>query len=320
MPPDDRPPPARALTVVVTGASGTVGHRLLPALASRGHSVVALTRGEPPPAAGRVRWARFDPEDAGSIARAIDGCDAVVHLAGESLFGARWTDEVKARIRDSRANGTRRLVAALSSLTRDRRPSVLVSTSAVGYYGPHDPAEGLTEESAPGNDFLASVCREWEEAALSAEAARVRVVVLRLGIVLARDGGALAKMLPPFKAFVGGRIGNGRQAMSWIHVDDLAAMFVAAVEGDDWRGPHNATAPDPVTNRELSKALGHALHRPSFLPTPRWALRLLLGPSADVVATGQRVLPKAALAHGFSFRFPVLAPALADLLASTPVR
>jgi uncharacterized protein (TIGR01777 family) len=297
--------------VAVAGASGLVGTRLLPALVARGHQVVGLTRGAAKASTNGVRWATWDPGDPASVARALAGTDAVVSLAGENLFAQRWREPFLRRLRESRVDVTRGLVTAIAGLPR--RPRVLVSASAVGYYGPRDPGDVLTEEAPPGDDFLARLCRDWEAEAVRAEEHGVRVACARTGIVLDREGGALAQMARPFRLFVGGPIGRGRQAMSWIHATDHVAMLVRALEDARWRGPFNAVAPNPVTNREFAKALGRALRRPSFLPTPVWALRIVLGKVASVVGTGQRVVPAAALSRGFRFRYPDLDGALAEV-------
>ena len=299
--------------MAVTGATGLVGRALLPALVARGHRVVGLTRGAPRPPSAGTRWATYDPLDASTIAAALEGADAVVHLAGENLFAARWRAAFLARIRESRVDATRALVEAIGRLSR--RPSVLVSASAIGWYGPRPPEEALEEGAAPGDDFLARVCRDWEAEAQRAEAHGLRVATGRNGVVLARGGGALAQMLRPFRWFVGGPIGRGTQVMSWVHLDDVRGLFVRAVEDASWRGPFNVVSPNPVSNREFATALGRAIHRPSFLPTPAFALRVLLGRVAEVVASGQRVVPAVARARGYEFRFPRLEAALADLLA-----
>jgi uncharacterized protein (TIGR01777 family) len=232
-----------------------------------------------------------------------------VNLAGESI-AQRWTKAAKERILASRLEATERLRAAIEKAIL--KPSVLVNASAVGIYGPMG-EEILDEESPPGSDFLAATCVAWEEAARKAGPLGVRVVLIRTGVVLGREGGALAKMLPPFKAFLGGPVGGGGQWMSWIHQDDLVALYVFALESSQVQGPLNGTAPSPVTMKNFATALGHALHRPSFLPVPAPAVRLLLGEMATVVLDGQRVVPKKAQALGFPFRFPGIDAALRDV-------
>jgi uncharacterized protein (TIGR01777 family) len=246
---------------------------------------------------------------------AVAECDAVIHLAGENVFGKRWSDPFKKVLRDSRVLGTQNVVEALSRQPRnaDGSPKVLLNASAIGYYGPHQDEE-LTEDSPAGNDFLARLCVEWEEAARRAEGYGIRVAMVRVGVVLGKEAGALSKLLTPFRLGVGGPVGNGKQWMSWIHQDDLAGLFVFALENAAATGPINGTAPHPVTNRDFSRALGRALHRPAFLPMPVFMLRLMLGEVAGVIATGQRVLPKRALGLGYPFRFPTLDEALKDLL------
>jgi uncharacterized protein len=281
------------MRVAVTGASGLIGTRLSSALRARGDEVVgiSLRSGPPPPAA-------------------LAGCDAVVHLAGEEV-AQRWTDKARARIRSSRVDGTRGLVQAIADA--QPRPRVLVSASAVGYYG-HRGDERLDEDAAPGDDFLAQVCVDWEREASAALEHGVRVVSVRTGVVLSKSGGALAKMLPPFRLGVGGPVAGGRQYLPWIHIDDLVGIYLAAVDNEDWTGPANAAAPEPVTNAEFSKALGRALHRPAIAPVPAFAIRLLYGDMAEIVTEGQRAIPARALQLGYTFAHPDLDEALADAL------
>jgi uncharacterized protein len=287
------------MRVLVTGGTGFVGAPLCHALRGAGHAVHVVTR-HPEAADGTgVAW--------DDIGQAVREAEAVVNLAGEPIAARRWTEERKRRIRDSRVEATRRLVAAIAA--SEPRPAVLLSASAVGYYGPHGD-EPLDETAGPGSDFLAQVCTAWESEALGAERAGVRVVRLRLGVVLAADGGALARMLPPFRAFVGGPIGSGRQWMSWIHRDDVTGLVVAALENDRWHGAVNATAPEPVTNAGFARALGRTLSRPAVLRTPATVLRLALGEMAEMLLTGQRVLPRVAEERGYRWRYPTLAPAL----------
>ena len=306
------------MRVFVTGGTGLIGTRLVGQLRARGDDVALLTRR---PDAVRAQFSGCtivagDPMQAGAWMDAITDCDAVVNLAGENIFARRWNDAFKALLRDSRVKSTENVVQALGKYPRTPagQPKVLVNASAIGYYGP-TAEEELTEDSPPGNDTLARVCVEWENAARAGEAHGVRVAMVRIGVVLDKHGGALAKMLTPFKLFVGGKVGSGKQYVSWIHRDDMVGLLVFVLDHAGASGPINGTAPNPVTNTELSKAIGRALHRPSFIPTPALGLRAMLGQVAEVVTTGQRVLPKRALAWGYSFKFPGIDAALADILA-----
>lgn len=295
------------MPIVITGATGLVGRALVRAFTSAGDTVRVVSR-EPGrvvtlgPGVEGVSW---DPP---ALIRACSGASAVVNLAGENLSARRWTTAQKARLRASRLDATRAVVGAIAAATP--RPPVLVSASAVGYYGPRGD-EPLDESAPAGDDFLAGLCRDWEAEAAKAEAHKVRVVRLRIGVVLSRDGGALEQMALPFKLFVGGPVTPGTQWISWIHRDDLVACIRFACENASLAGAVNATAPDPRTNREFARALGRALHRPAFLPTPGLALRLALGEVAAVIRTGQRVLPARATAAGFTFRHATLESALA---------
>jgi len=293
------------MQVLVSGASGLVGSALVPALENAGHSVVRLVRRSP--AANEVRW---DP--AGGIeAGALEGFDAVVHLAGESIAG-RWTAAKKSRIRDSRVQGTSTLAAALARVSR---PKVMVCASAIGIYGDRGD-EVLREESAPGSDFLAEVGKQWEAATESAAGAGIRVVSLRTGMVLSSRGGALARMLPPFRMGAGGRIGSGQQWMSWIALDDLVAVIQHALATDSLRGPVNTVAPNPVTNAEFTTALGAALHRPAIFPLPAFMVRLMFGEMGEaLLLSSQRVDCGKLLASGYRFRHSEIRPALQALLA-----
>jgi hypothetical protein len=300
------------MKALVTGATGFVGPRLLrlldrPVVLSRDPERARAALGS---LAGRVL--RWDPLQGPPPADAFEGVDTVLHLAGESVSAGRWTAAQKARIRDSRVVGTRHLVQGLAQARSG--PRTLVSASAVGYYGDRGDEE-LTEAAAPGGDFLAGVCVEWEREALVAADHGVRVVTARTGIVLGAGGGALAKMLPPFKLGGGGPLGNGRQWMPWIHVADLARLYLHAAETTSIVGPMNAVAPEPVRNSEFTKALGRQLHRPAFLPAPYLGLRLLFGEFAQVLFASQRVIPRVALDTGFVFQFPEIAAALREILA-----
>ncbi|HXG08316.1 MAG TPA: TIGR01777 family oxidoreductase [Gemmataceae bacterium] len=305
------------MRVFITGGTGLIGSRLIARLSERRDSVVLLTRR---PAEVRERFAACtlvegDPTRPGPWMDAVNDCDAVINLAGENLFHRRWNESFKALIRDSRLRSTDHVVQALAKSPRTAagNPRVLVNASAIGYYGPHGDEE-LTEDSPPGDDFLARVCVDWEKAALAGERLGLRVAVIRIGVVLAKEGGALGPLLTPFRLGLGGRIGSGRQWMSWIHRDDLVGLFLLALDNASATGPINGTAPNPVTNAEFTRALGRVLRRPTILPTPAFALRLILGEVADVVTTGQRVLPQRALALGYQFRFTNLDAALTDLL------
>lgn len=306
------------MRVFTTGATGLVGTRLVEQLRTRGDQVAVLTRR---PEAARAKWGEHvavvagDPNEPGPWQDAVADCDAVVHLAGEGIFNRRWNAAFKERLRSSRLCGTANVVAALARHPRtpSGTPKVLANASAIGYYGPHGDEE-LTETAPSGDDFLARLCVEWESAAQAATAHDVRVVRLRIGIVLDPKGGALAKLLTPFKLCAGGPVGSGRQYMSWIHADDVVGLILFALDTAAANGPLNLTAPAPVTNREFGHVLGRVLHRPSFVPTPAFALRLALGESAYIVTTGQRVLPRRAQELGYRFQFPRLETALQDLL------
>jgi uncharacterized protein (TIGR01777 family) len=303
--------------IVVTGATGTLGRAVIDELLGRGDSVVALTRD-----AGRGRSALPagvdvhewpDPLSAPPPAPALSGADGVIHLLGEPV-AQRWREQAKEAIRASRELGTRNLVDGLLGLPAAQRPAVLVSQSATGYYGPRGD-EALDEQASPGADFLAEVVKVWEAEALRASDS-LRVATTRTGVVLSPSGGALAQMLPPFRLGVGGPVAGGRQYVPWIHLNDVAGALLFCVDNEDARGPVNLTAPNPVRNGELSKALGRALHRPAVLPVPGFALRILYGEMAEIVATGQRAIPARLRELGYQFRFSEIDPALADVLAS----
>src|SRR3954452_2142202 len=294
------------MRVTVTGASGLIGTRLVERLRARGDDVTTLSR--KPTSAGDFPWR---PEREPAPAQALAGRDAVVHLAGENV-AQRWSEDAKRRIRDSRELGTRNLVAGIEAA--DPRPRVLVSSSAVGYYGPHG-NERLDEDTPPGHDFLAQVCVVWEREARQAAGLGLRVACVRTGVVLDQGGGALAKMLPFFKLGVGGPVAGGGQYMPWIHVDDVVGLYLAALDGDAWQGAVNASAPEPVTNKAFSKALGRALRRPAIAPVPAVAIHTLYGEMAEIVTKGQRVVPKAAREHGYAFAHPDLDEALRSALS-----
>ncbi len=305
------------MRVAVTGATGLIGVALVRALGERGDQVVVLSRDRDSAArklGGDVEihvWA--DPKGSPPPAAALSGADAVVHLLGEPV-AQRWTESAKREIRDSRVLTTRQLVAALGALPDEDMPKVLVSQSATGYYGARDD-ELVDESGAAGHDFLAVVTRAWEGEATAAERLPgMRVIVTRTGVVLSPRGGALAKMLPPFRLGIGGPVAGGRQYVPWIHLDDVVGALLRCVEDERISGPVNLTAPNPVTNAELSHTLGRVLHRPALLPVPAAALQLLYGEMASIVTTGQRVVPRRLLQLGHAFRFPNLEPALRDVL------
>jgi uncharacterized protein len=300
------------MRVTLTGASGLIGTRLVHALTARGDDVTVLSR-NPERAAEALGVAaeEWQPDAGPAPAAALAGRDAIVHLAGERV-DQRWSDGAKQAIRTSREAGTRNLVDGLRGA--EPRPDVLVASSAVGYYGAR--GDEVVDESTPAGDgFLAEVCAAWEHQAQRAEELGLRVVCVRTGVVLDAGGGALARMLTPFKLGVGGPVAGGAQYMPWIHVDDLVGIYLAAIDAAHWSGPVNATAPDPVTNATFSKALGRALHRPAVLPIPGAALGLLYGEMAEIVTTGQRAVPRRPLELGYEFRHPELDEALRDALA-----
>jgi hypothetical protein len=300
------------MRIVITGATGFVGRRLVERLQGRGHALSAWVRS--PAAAARTLGpdvALIDASGGASAMRAaIAEADAIVNLAGEPVIGRRWSDAQKQALRDSRVAVTDLIVDGIAAAPR---PRVLVSASAVGYYGDTGARE-VDEESPPGGDFLAELSIAWEAAALRAERLQTRVCLVRIGLVLGRDGGVLGKMVPPFRLGLGGPIGSGAQYFPWVHIDDLVGILIAALERDELHGPMLAVAPGSVTNREFTAALGHALHRPAVFKVPAFALRLALGESAAALLAGQRALPRRTQALGYQFRFPELAPALQDLL------
>lgn len=287
-----------------------IGSAICDALLLRGDQVVGLTRDTKAARKTnpRVEWLEWNPTLERAPAEAFEAVDGVVHLAGETI-GQRWSDEVKERIRASRETGTRNMVHGME--TAAKRPSVLISSSAVGYYG--DREESIIDESAPaGDDFLARLCVRWEEAARDAERAGIRVVIFRQGHVLDRRGGLLGRMLLPFRLGVGGPIGSGSQYMPWIHIDDLVGLYLWALDDELVRGTFNAAAPEPVTNRELSSSLGRALHRPAVLPAPKLALRAMLGAEmAENLLSSQRAVPRRALDEGYKFRHTEIDEAMA---------
>jgi uncharacterized protein (TIGR01777 family) len=300
------------MRITITGATGVIGSALVAELTARGDEVTVLSRNPERARAtlGDVEVAGWDPLTQPAPAAALRDRDAVVHLAGESV-SQRWTAERKRAIRDSRVLGTRHLVEGLRAA--DPRPRVLITGSAIGYYGPHG-EEPIDEEAPPGHDFVAQVCVEWEREGQAAAELGLRAAQMRTGVVLDADGGALAKMLPPFRLGLGGPVAGGRQYIPWIHRDDVSGMLVAAIEDERWSGPFNATAPEPATNRDFSHALGRALHRPAFAPVPGVAIRLLFGEMSEIITTGVRAVPAKPLVLGYTFRHRTLDEALAAAL------
>ncbi len=291
-----------------------MGSRLVQRLQEQGHQPLILTRNQA--AAERafpnLEIVAYTPTESGDWQKAIAGCDAVVNLAGEPIAESRWTPQQKQEIRNSRQLGTQKIVEAIAQA--NPKPKVLVNASAIGYYGTSETAT-FDETSPPGNDFLAEVCQAWEAEAQKVKEAGVRLVILRLGIVLG-NGGALAKMIPPFQLFAGGPIGSGHQWFAWIHRDDLVNLIIEALTRQDIEGVLNATAPNPVRMSELCQKLGDVLHRPSWLPVPSFALEALLGEGAKVVLEGQQVLPKRTISYGFEYQYPTVKQALTEILAS----
>jgi uncharacterized protein (TIGR01777 family) len=305
------------MKIAITGATGFVGSRLVERLQTEGHQIVVLTRNSaraeqvfPRSAFPNVEMVAYTATEAGDWQQAIAGCDGVVNLAGEPI-SERWSPQHKQGILNSRKLGTQRLVEAI--IQAEPKPQVLVNASAIGYYGTSETAT-FDETSAAGDDFLAHVCQEWESEARKVTEAGVRLVIFRIGIVLGM-GGAIAKMLPPFKLFAGGPIGTGRQWFSWIHQEDLVSLIIRALTQPDMEGVYNATAPNPVRMGEFCATMGQVLNRPSWLPVPGFALEVLLGDGAKVVLEGQQVLPKRTQSTGFQYQYPTVQQALKQVLS-----
>lgn len=306
------------MKLAITGATGFVGSRLVERLHAQGDQVLVFTRN--PTSAQRVfphevypnvEVVAYSPTESGAWQNAIAGCDAVVNLAGESIAQGRWTPQRKQEIFQSRQIGTQKIVEAIAKA--NPKPKVLVNASAIGYYGTSE-TDTFDESSSSGNDFLAEVCRAWEAEAQKALDYDVRLVILRFGIVLGM-GGAIARMVTPFKLFAGGPIGTGRQWFSWIHRDDLVNLIITAIKREDIQGVLNATAPDPVRMAEFCQTMGEVMNRPSWLPVPNFAIEALLGDGAIVVLEGQKVLPQRAQAYDFEFQYPNVKQALTEILA-----
>lgn len=307
------------MKVAITGATGFVGTHLVNRLQQEGHQILVLTRNPeqsrqlfPAAAFPNVEVIGYTPLTSGDWQNQISGCDGVVNLAGAPIAESRWTPERKQEILASRQVGTQKIVEAIAQA--NAKPSVLVNSSAIGYYGTSETAT-FDETSSAGNDFLAQLCQAWEAEAEKVKQLGTRLVILRTGIVLG-NGGAIAKMLPPFKLFAGGPIGDGQQWFSWIHIEDLVSLIVRSLVDSTMEGVLNATAPQPVKMAELCRTMGQVLNRPSWLPVPAFALELLLGDAAQVVLEGQQVLPKRTQALGFQYQYSTVQPALQEILNS----
>ncbi|MBD2501296.1 thylakoid membrane protein ThyD [Anabaena azotica] len=305
------------MKVAITGATGFVGTRLVQRLHKEGHQIIILTRNTtsarrnfPAQTFPNVEIVAYTPTTSGAWQDVIAGCDGVVNLAGEPIAETRWTPAHKREVLNSRQLGTQKIVEAIAKA--NPKPTVLVNASAIGYYGTSETAT-FDENSASGQDFLAQVCQAWEAEAQKVRELGVRLVILRLGIVLGL-GGALGKMITPFKLYAGGPIGSGRQWFSWIHIDDVVNLIVQALTNPQLQGVYNATAPNPVRMNDLSQTMGQVMNRPSWLPVPAFALEALLGDGAIVVLEGQQVLPKRALEAGIKYQYSNLQPALQDIL------
>jgi len=299
------------MKLVITGATGLIGSALVDRLWNQFHSLVLLSR-RPPTEIGvaKKEWFAWTPGASGEWEKTIDGADGVINLAGEPIAGKRWSDAQKQKLRLSRIDSTRSLVSAIAKA--QNKPKFLLNASAVGYYGPHGD-ETITESTPPGSDFLARLCADWEAEAKKAEAHGIRVAIVRTGIVLARGQGALKKMVPPFKMYLGGPLGSGNQWMPWIHIEDEIGLLVFLMGNENARGAFNATAPNPVTMEEFAKALGQALNRPSWVSVPPSVLALMVGEMADMLLAGQRAVPEAALKLGYVFKYPTIVGALESL-------
>ena len=306
------------MKIAVTGATGFVGSRLVERLVAEGHDVKVLTRSVEKarkvfsvPKYKQLTFVAYTPTAAGGWQSEISGCDGVINLAGEPI-SERWSAERKKRIVSSREGGTEKLVEAITNA--EQKPSVLVSGSAIGFYGTSENAEFFETSEPVENDFLSQVCQGWEAAANKAKDAGVRVTIIRTGIVLG-DGGAVAKMLPPFKLYAGGPIGSGQQWFSWIHIDDLVSLFIKALVDPSMQGVYNGTAPNPLRMKDFCQTLGNVLDRPSWLPVPDFAIEALLGDGAVVVLKGQKVLPERTQASGFSFQYDEAEDAIRNIVS-----
>ncbi|HZV11625.1 MAG TPA: TIGR01777 family oxidoreductase [Candidatus Kapabacteria bacterium] len=302
------------MNIIIAGGSGFIGSTLVNVLQGEGHAITVLARNERSAnekLGGKARVLPWDGEFVGAWAEAVNGADVVVNLAGESIGDGRWSGARKEKILQSRLKATRAIVDAI--IKAEKKPSLLINASAVGFYG-NVPSGDVDESHAPGDDFLANVCKEWELEARRAESAGVRVALIRTGIVLSKNGGALPRMLTPFKFFVGGKIGSGNQWMPWIHLVDHIGIITYIINNQSVSGAVNLSAPEPATMKEFARALGKAMHRPSLFPVPGFVLKVMLGKMSSLVLEGQRAVPKKILAAGYVFKFPQLDAALRDVL------
>ncbi len=305
------------MEIAITGGTGFIGTRLVQTLAQGEDQITVFTRNQqrgeqvfPPSRYRNVEIVPYNPLEGGAWQDKIANAQAIVNLAGAGIADEKWTPQRKQEILDSRVKTTQSIAEAIKSVSN--KPQVLVNASAVGYYGTSETAT-FDETSEPGNDFLASVCQRWEAAAKQVEGTGTRLVILRFGIVLG-NGGAIAKMLTPFQFFAGGPLGSGKQWFSWIHIDDLVALIQQAINHGEYQGVYNATTPNPVRMSELCNTLGEVMNRPSWLPVPDFALKLLLGEAAQTVLEGQKVLPKRTQQQGFDYQYPTVKPALAEII------
>ena len=299
------------MKIVAAGLSGLIGRPLKGRLIQKNELVLLKRKNSTDTSQGTLRQVLWDPPQIGEWAKEVDGADAVINLSGEPIAEKRWTAAQKKELKNSRLNTTRAIVDAI--LRAKNKPKVLLNASAIGFYGPRNHS-ALDEGAEAGEGFLAEMCQEWESEARRAESSGVRVVRLRTGIVLAKEGGALAKMAPPFRFFLGGPLGGGQQMMSWIHIEDEVGAMIKILEDPNIHGAVNLTAPQPVTMREFARALGKTLNRPALFPVPAFALKILLGEMSEMLLTGQNVYPKKLLEAGFKFKYPSLDPALKSLL------
>jgi uncharacterized protein (TIGR01777 family) len=300
--------------IIITGGTGLIGRPLSAALVAEGHDVTVLSRNpdkvKDMPAG--VKLAPWDGQSAQGWGQLADGADAIINLAGENLSGGRWSKEMKQKIRQSRTRAGKAVMEAISAAVV--KPKVLVQSSAVGYYGTDTGDKAITESASPGNDFLSKVCFDWEASTAAATRMGVRRPVLRTGVVLANEGGAFPKLLLPFKLFAGGPLGNGKQWLSWIHIEDEVRAIQFALTNEQAEGPLNLAAPNPVTNSEMAKKIGEVMGRPSFVPAPGFAIKMALGEMSVLVLQGQRAVPAKLQALGFQFKYETIEPALRDLL------